>query len=290
MEDQKQPTPTSAPTPAPAAPTPVPAAPTPVPAAPTPPAPEPADNATDNKPKVMTKVDNLKRIFFIVLIACLVCAAGIAVVTVLVGSFNDILGRALGTIVAVALHAFFGFAFLAATAKRDIKDRTHGSGLPSNTIFALIVASFITTVFAIWQLIPGDITSKLYLSYGVLLFAAFHADALYRISGLEKKLDTTIIANYIFMSIVVIMLIVLIFSDSYGLHEYFYRVLGAVAIVDATISMTAIIMHKMYVQKHPPAVTKQPRSALRQVLMVILYIFLATQLFGGLAVILMSGL
>ena len=309
MEDQNQkPTPPIPTAPAPAPPTPVtpptpptpePApAPAPAPVTPTLATPEPTNTATDDKPKVLTKTDKLKRSFFEILIGCLVGAAGIAVVAVLVGSFNDTLGRALGTIAMVALHAVFGFGYLTETEKRNTKDHTQGSELLSNTVFTLIAVSFITSVFAIWQLVTGDITLKLYLSYGVLLFAALHADALYRIRGFDKKIDTTVAVNYVFMSIVVIMLLVLIFSsDAELLGEFFYRILAASGIVDATLSITAIIMHKMYVQKHPPAVAesekaapaKQPKSALHNPLVVIVLIFLAFQLVGSFIALLFRG-
>jgi hypothetical protein len=247
--------------------------------------------------KLLNRSDKLKRSFFQILIGCLLGAATIAVIAVLVGSFNDTLGRALGTIAMVALHALLSFSYLTETEKRDKKDGGRSIELFSNTVFVLIVISFITSVFAIWQLLGSDITLKLYMFYGVILFATLHADVLYRIRGFERKIDTTVAANYIFMTTVVIMLSLVIFSSSRSdLGEFFYRLLAAVGIVDATMTMTAIIMHKMYLQKHPTlvaqagqATTAQSKNLLHNPLVVLLIIFLAFQVIGSIFALILRG-
>jgi fucose 4-O-acetylase-like acetyltransferase len=133
--------------------------------------------------------------------------------------------------------------------------------------------------------------------YGVILFATLHADVLYRIRGFERKIDTTVAANYIFMTTVVIMLSLVIFSSSQSdLGEFFYRLLAAVGIVDATMTMTAIIMHKMYLQKHPTlvaqagqATTAQSKNLLHNPLVVLLIIFLAFQVIGSIFALILRG-
>jgi len=238
----------------------------------------------------LNRAERFKRSFFQILIGCLLGAATIAVIAVLIGSFNDTLGRALGTIAMVAIHAILSFSYISETEKRDKK-------LFSNTVFVLIVVSFITSVFAIWQLIGGSLTQKLYMSYGVLLFATLHADVLYRIRGFEKKIDNVVTANYFFMAVVVVMLFVIIFSDNPSdLGEFYYRLLAAVGIIDATMTITTIIMHKLYLQKHPvsvassaQAVTAQSKNFWKNPLVILLLIFLALQIVGSLIALLMRG-
>ncbi len=223
-------------------------------------------------------------------------AASIAVIAVLIGSFNDILGRALGTIAMVALHAILSFSYISETDKRSKQGSRWNTELFSNTVFTLIAVSFITSIFAIWQLLSGDLTFKLYLFYGVLLFATLHADVLYRIRGFEKRIDNTVAANYIFMATVVIMLTMVIFSDDPSvLGDFFYRLLAATAIVDATITITSIIMHKLYLQRHPlPAsagqAAAQTKNFWRNPLVVLLMIFLAFQVIGSLVAAIIGGL
>lgn len=235
---------------------------------------------------VLTKAARLKRTFFQVLIGCLLGAASIAVVAVLIGSFNDTLARALGTIAVVAVHALMSLSYVSGAEKKDKKDGGRSIELFSNTVFGLIVASFITAIFAVWSLIGGEITYRLYLSYAVLLFATLHADVLYRIRKFDAKLDSVITANYAFMGIVVSMLFILIFSTNIdALGEGFYRVLGASGIVDATMTITAIIMHKLYLQKHPELITHssaaESKNFWKNPLVVVLLFFLALQLVGG---------
>ena len=246
----------------------------------------------------LTKTDKIKRTFFQVLIGCLTAAAGIAVIAVLVGSFNETLGRALGTITMVAIHALLSFSYISETEKKDKKDGGRSIELFSNTVFTLIVISFITSVFAIWQLLGGELTAKLYLFYGVILFATLHADVLYRIRGFEKKIDNVVVANYMFMSVVVLMLTIVIFSpDTAALGEFFYRLMAAVGIVDATCTITAIIMHKMYLQKHPELAveadentTLKSKNFWKNPLVAILLFFLVLQIVGSLITFALRGM
>ena len=201
-------------------------------------------SVTSQTNKPLTNQDKFKRIFFQILIACLIAAAAIAVVAVLVGSFSDTLSRALGTIAVVAIHASLSFSYISETEKRNKKDGGRSIELFSNAVFTLIVISFITSVFAIWQILSGELTSRLYLSYGVLLFATLHADILFRIRKFENKIDTVVSVNYAVMAIVVAMLFFVIYaSDPGNLGALFYRILAAFGIVDATMTMTAIIIY-----------------------------------------------
>jgi hypothetical protein len=261
---------------------------------PSPPA-SPPSQTTAAKP--LSKTDNLKRSFFQVLIGCLVGAAAIAVIAVLAGSFSDVLGRALGTIAMVALHALLSFSYITEADKRDKKDGGRSIELFSNTVFVLIAVSFITSIFAIWQVIEGEFTLKLYMFYGVLLFATLHADVLYRIRRFEQKIDKVVTANYFLMSMVVALLTIVIFSSQPSdLSEFFYRLLAAAGIVDATLTITAIIMHKMYLQRHPElaaeakkATSAHSRSFWQNPLVILLLIFLAFQIIGSLIALLMNG-
>jgi hypothetical protein len=262
----------------------------------TPVSPKPA--AHGDEPVLLNKSEKLKRAFFQALIGSLLAAAAIAVVAVLIGSFSNTLGRALGTIAMVALHALLGFSHLNNTEKRDQKGDGRSIELFSNAVFALITVSFITSVFAIWQLLGSEVAARLYMFYGVLLFATFHADILYRVSGFEKKIDAIISTNYAVIVAAVLMLTTMIFyPDGSELGDFFYRLLAAVGIIDATLSITAIIMHKMYLQKHPEIAARVAKAASarsknfwRHPIVVLLLIFLAFQVIGGVITLIMGAL
>lgn len=245
--------------------------------------------------KTLSRADRFKRSFFQILIGCLVGAAAIAVIAVLLGSFNNTLARALGTIAMVAIHAILSFSYISGTEKRDKKDGPRTIELFSNTVFVLIVVSFITSIFAIWQLLDGGLALKLYMAYGVVLFATLHADVLYRIRSFENRIKNIVSINYFFMAIVIAMLFIVIFSNNRpGLGEFYYRLLAAAGIVDATMTITAVIMHKMYLQKHPELAAKiaaagaaRSKNFWKHPLVILLIIFLAFQVIGSIVALLM---
>jgi len=234
------------------------------------------------------KSENLKRIFFQILIGCLVGSAFIAVVAVLTGAFNKVLGRSLLTIFLVAVHTILSFGYLNETDKQNKKNRNSTTELFTNTVFTLIAISFVTSIFASWGLIGGQITSKLYLCYGVVLFATLHADLLYKLRNYQRTIDNLIVSNYFVMSVVVFMLfMVILVSDSNALGEYFYRFLAAIGIIDATLTLTISIMHRLFLQKHPELAERAEnsrvgrRSFLRNPLVVIVLLYVIAQSVGA---------
>ena len=238
-----------------------------------------------------SKVGKFRRLFYQVLIGCLISSSAVGVIAVLAGGFNATLGRAIATIAMVAIHSALSFVYITESEKRNKNSTSHNPDIFSNTVFTLLVISFITSVFAIWQLIGGEITVKLYGTYGVILFATLHAEVLYRIRRLDKKIDSVINANYISMSIVVIMLIIVIFASNTSLvGNFYYRILSAIAIIDAAMTITSIIMQKLYLQKHPEIEAKfenseqgklLKKSFFKRPFFIILMIFIALQFFGA---------
>ena len=237
------------------------------------------------------KVKKIRRIFFQVLIGCLVASAGIGVIAVLTGGFSDTLGRAIGTIALVALHAALSFGYISENDKRTNNPDGRSTEIFSNAVFTLLIASFITSQFGIWKVLSGEMTLKLYLLYGVLLFATLHADVLYRIRRIEKKIDYVINSNYVTMTIVVLMLTVVIFvSNASDLGDFYYRILAAIAIIDTTMTIAVIIMRKLYLQKYPELAIEiensevgshQKRSFWKNPLVIVLEIYLVFQVFSA---------
>ena len=196
------------------------------------------------------KLDNIKNLFLRVMLGCLIAAAALAVVTILLGSFNDLAAKALWTIMLVALHCLVSFGFIVNNEKQETFENLE---FFTNVTFILIIMSFITSVLGVWQLLGGDFVAKLYALYFVLLFATLHAEILAKMRRKQPSIDNVITFNYFFMGIVVLMLVPVIFVDNSTevLGEFYFRVLGAVGITDATLTLTAIILHKLYLRKHP---------------------------------------
>jgi hypothetical protein len=225
---------------------------------------------------------NIKNLFLKILIACLVAAAGIAVVAVLAGTFTDVLGKALVTILVVTFHSLAALAFINRGASKD------GLDFFTNSAFGLLVVSFATAVLGVWNVLDGEFVAKLYVQYFILLFAVLHGEILAKIIGKQAAIDKIVITNFWFMAVVVAMLVPVIFlADSMTLDGFYYRILAAAGIIDATLTLTAIIMHRLYLQKHPEAIdtTKdQPTKGHRgmSILVVILVGYIAMQMLGSL--------
>jgi hypothetical protein len=191
----------------------------------------------------------IKNLFLRVLIGCLVAAALLAVATVLSGSFNEISGKALFTILIIAVHSLVSISFITNNEKQDTFSNLV---VFANATFGIIVLSFITSVLGIWGLLPGELVGKLYGLYLVLLFAILHGEVLAKILGKQANIDKVVRANYVFMVIVVLLLMPVIFSGfSDTLGSFYYRLLAAFGIIDATMTLIAVILHTLYVQKHP---------------------------------------
>lgn len=122
----------------------------------------------------------------------------------------------------------------------------------TNSTFVIIVLSFMTSVLGVWEVMPGGLVGRLYALYFVLLFAILHGEVLAKTTGQQSNIDNVVYANYFFMMIVVLMLLPVIFvPDSDSLGGFYYRMLAACGIIDATLTLIAVILHKLYLQKHP---------------------------------------
>ena len=194
-------------------------------------------------------LDKVKSLFLKSLIACLVAAAGLAVVSVLIGSFNDVCIKALATIALVAAHCLLSFGFIVNNEKQETFDSLT---FFSNATFTIIVLSFITSVFGVWGILSGDLVGRLYAVYVILLFAVLHGEILAKSLGKQSSIDTIVRFNYVFMAIVVVMLMPVVFLPTgESLGDIYYRFLAAAGIIDATLTLVAIILHKLYLHKHP---------------------------------------
>lgn len=198
----------------------------------------------------MVNFAEFKRFFLFNLIGSLVISALVAVVTVLVGEFNELSAKVLLTLGMVITHSLVSLFFIWDNDRQNTFERL---SFFINVLFLFIVVSFVTSIFGIWEIIPGESVWNLYQTYFVLAFASLHADILSKALNKEHYMDVIIYVNYAFMAIVVVMLMPVIFISNAGevLGEVFFRILGAAGIIDGTLSVLTIIFYKMYMNKHP---------------------------------------
>lgn len=254
--------------------------------------------------------EKVKSLFLKTLIGCLIAAASLAVVTVLAGAFNDIAAKALFTILVIALHALVSFAFINNNEKQETFESL---SIFTNVTFGLIVFSFFTAVFGIWGIFGGELVAKLYALYFVLLFATLHGEVLAKTLGMQSSIDNVVYANFMFMLVVVLMLLPVIFftGDGTSLGPVYYRVLAAFGIIDATLTLIAVILHKLYIQKNPtvndnvfnfpmmpgqPAgqnaqmPAEQPKKRGMNIFVTILILYIVLQFVGGIAIAIIGSI
>ena len=198
----------------------------------------------------MINFAEFKKFFLFNLIGSLIISALVAVVTVLIGEFNEVTGRVLLTLLMVIVHSLISLSFIWDDKRQNTFERL---AFFINVIFILIIISFFTSIFGIWKIIPGETVWHLYQTYFVIGFASLHGDILSKALRKENYMDMIIYANYVFMAIVVLMLQPVIYVDNATkvLGEMYFRILGAVGIIDGTLSILTIIFYKLYMRKHP---------------------------------------
>jgi len=198
----------------------------------------------------MLNLTEFKKIFIFSLIGSLIISALIAVVTVLIGEFNEIFGRVLLTLLMVIMHSLVSLAFIWNDEKQNTFEKL---SFFINVLFILIVISFFTSIFGIWKIIPGELVWHLYQTYFVIGFASLHGNILSKALHKKEYIDIIIYSNYAFIAIVALMLQPVIYiSDAVKvLGEMFFRSLAAVSIIDGTLSILTIIFYKLHIHKHP---------------------------------------
>lgn len=223
-------------------------------------------------------IQQLKSVLIKALLGSIIVAAAVAVVAILIGEMNSTVERSLGTVVSAVLHIVIVFIILSlSTSGNPTTKRSTEMVISSSMLVAVL--SFFTSVFAIWGLLGGELATKLYVSYMIILFAILHVKTLLDITAVYAKARPYVVANYVFIALVAAMLLraVHIPSGFEMLSGFYGRLLAALAIVDVTLSITIAIIHRLYLQKHPelptPTSNHDTNSVFRLILAVLLFIF-----------------
>lgn len=201
-----------------------------------------------NEPHQLTeRAEKLKKLSIMVMVGGLIGAAVVAVVAVLVGSFNDTFGKALFTLLLVMFHALACLGFVEQTGR----PKKSSFKFIENVLFTIIVLSFFTSIFGLWGVLSGSIVGKLYGTYFILLFACVHGQMLVETRGKQASINTIVNVNYVLMSLVIVLILPLIWLADTDFPSFYYRLLAACGIIDGTLTILAVILHRLYLQKHP---------------------------------------
>lgn len=223
-----------------------------------------------------------KRYFLGGLVGSLAVSGLIAAGTILFGEFTELISKVLFTLAVVITHSLIGLFFI-----WEDENRATSNELPlfMNVFFAFIVLSFLVAIGGVWEIIDTGWIQKFYWLFSVFIIAALHRDVLSKMFNTNKWIDGIIYANYIFIEIVVLMLIPLIFAemDFDTFEDYYFRILGASAVLDGVLSLLAIILSRLHWHNNPglkPKVVNKGFSLVTQLILPILIIIVV-----GLAVL-----
>jgi len=232
----------------------------------------------------------LRSVLIKLMLGCLILAAAVAVITILIGEFTDTTGKALSTVFAALIHIGVVFGLVSMTTSRE-EAQQKSSDVVANISIGIAVLSFFTSIFGIWDMIGVELLGKLYMTYVVALFAVLHTKTLLDVRVVYKKVTPYVYANYAFIGLVSLMILGLVYlPDRVDLISGFYgRALAASAIIDVTLGVIIAVMHRLYMQQHPvnpaPGAVAHVSSGTRIVLVLLFFFFVMwplAQLFFGL--------
>lgn len=216
----------------------------------------------------------LRNILLKGMLGCLLVAAGVAIIAILIGNFDELTWRSLGTVFSAVIHIFVLLALLTGLPENNPITKK-SSNIVLNATIVIVVLSFFNSVFSIWGLLDASLTGKLFMTFVILLVAIVHAKALEDVCVFYAKLSGLVYANFAFILLVAGLLLGLIYFDSYNLLEGFYgRLLAVSAIVDVTLGIVIAVMQRFYVQKHPDLFIKKESAGAPSSSRVIVAIFL----------------
>lgn len=195
------------------------------------------------------KTSNFNKYFLYTLVAGLVVSALISITAVLIGEFNSTMGRALGTTGSMVAHTLVALLLLSNGTKHN-----KGNSLVLNTLLLITIASFITSLLGIWDLISGRIVGDLYLVYFYTFGAVLWVQLLLEVgNNLVDK--ATRITSQISIGLTALFYVLIVptafinYPDK--IAEIHLRAIAASAIALATASVLSTVFHRIHVFKHP---------------------------------------
>jgi len=215
-----------------------------------------------------------RKYFLYIMIGGVIVSALISIVAILVGRFDDTIGRALWTTLLTVIHASLILSFLSMTARR----RAASDELIINTLYALTIASYFTSILSVWRVLSGRVTGDFYQLYFYTLIAAFALWIVMRIQVLDSATERLRQALLGTLVLLWAYLIPSVFDDNYVkvLPGIYYRGIAAIIVLLGTIAMLMTIFHRIYVVRHPELRQVSMRSRNHLPVWVIVLICLAS--------------
>ena len=191
----------------------------------------------------------IRKYFLYVLTGGVALSAVISVIAILAGGINDYVGRALLTTLSMVVHAVIALAIMSAANKQQ----SRADEFLTNTIFAVVIASFFTTALGIWEVLSGELTGDLYQLYFYTIIASLVIRLIQGARAFDvvsRRLQQTAIGIAAFLWLY---LIPSVFQNGYYslLPDMYYRGIAAVSVLLGTSIILFAIFRHLYAVKHP---------------------------------------
>lgn len=244
------------------------------------------DPSTD-QPKDETSL--IKRYFLYVLIGGLIASAGISIIAVLTGDFNETFGKAFATTIVLVIHTLTALAFLSIKTQKSLSSR-----LLIDTFFWVVVASLLTAVLGIWGIFSETIVGDFYGVYIVAIITALIVSAVLTVHRQDQTTSAVMYGSIVSVVSTFLLTIPYFFADTnYVLPEVYGRITWAFLIMSATLITLTAIFDRLYTVKHPELKTPPKPGAMPtwlKILLVLIVIFFCLPLFVPFLTFVISGI
>lgn len=185
---------------------------------------------------------NFKKAFLVAMIVSLSISALIGILVFLFGNFGDTEFKLLMTTLAIGGYSLTGLCC------SILYERKSALIL---AIFGMAVAiiGFLYTVLSIWELINFKNVFETLIIFIIITASTAHASLLLLIKYNKSSIKNVLFGTLTFIFIVALMLIMLVLNDKHHIDEFYYRLLGVVAILDVLGTIVAPVLNKIYSAK-----------------------------------------
>jgi hypothetical protein len=217
------------------------------------------------------RLSKLKLAFLYVLIGGLAASALIAIVALLVGSFNSEIQKSLLTIFVFFSHSLLILGLLWADKKNEV-----GRAVLPTSIFVLTLANMITTTLATWEIISNETAWRALGLYFLIIGAVFIITGILK---LRIKHRATSLGIYITVGAIaafVIALVPWVLQVFSTFDPFYYRVIAALSIFSSTAFIIAMIVRGIALNRHSELATTKPAFKPIPVGLLTIYIIVGT--------------
>lgn len=206
-------------------------------------APVPDKTATDTpstEQPAVSRLSKLKAAFLYVLIAGLAAAAIVSVVALLVGEFNSVISKSLGTIFILLIHSLLILALFWGDRNNQI-----GKALLPTTIAALLFANMITMSIGIWEVISNDTAWHITGLYFLVLGAVFIVLGLLKLRVAHQVTQVALYSSIGLLGVTVLALVPWVLDLFAPLDPLYFRIIAALSILTTTAFIIAVIIRSI---------------------------------------------